>query len=153
MSITKNPSGEIVYTAPKNAQRDAQTGTVVDDEFAIVDNTNVLKQIQFYINPLDSGPGVLTVEADIAGDQTVNFSALGSKSNSFATIQPDLGTSPAAATYNDILTLTSSNASLAITGNSSTDTIDFIVMGVANYDGGRPDSVYGGSILVDGGTP
>lgn len=47
--------------------------------------------------------------------------------NSFATIQPDHGTSPVADSSSDTLTLTSSDGSITITGNATTDTIDFIV--------------------------
>lgn len=47
--------------------------------------------------------------------------------NSFATIQTDFGTYPAAITQTDILTLTSSDGSVVITGNSATDTIDFSI--------------------------
>lgn len=47
----------------------------------------------------------------------------GGGGNSFATIQPDLGTSPAASSGTDTLTLTSTE--LDITGNSGTDTVTF----------------------------
>lgn len=46
---------------------------------------------------------------------------------SFSTIQPDNGTSPTATTPTDTLTLTSSDESLDITGDSGTDTLDFKV--------------------------
>lgn len=46
---------------------------------------------------------------------------------SFATIQPPAGTSPAADSPSDVLNLTSSDSSIVITGNSSTDTLDFKV--------------------------
>jgi hypothetical protein len=44
MAITTD-SNKIVYTEPKNKKRSDATGTVVDDEFAVVDDTNVLKQV------------------------------------------------------------------------------------------------------------
>lgn len=46
---------------------------------------------------------------------------------SFSIIQPDAGTSPTADNTNDTLTITSSDASLTITGNSGTDTLNFVV--------------------------
>jgi hypothetical protein len=51
----------------------------------------------------------------------------GGASNSFAIIQPDVGTSPTADSATDTLTLTSSDSSITITGNSTTDTVDFVV--------------------------
>jgi hypothetical protein len=45
-------------------------------------------------------------------------------STSFTTIQTDSGTSPVATGANDILTITSSNNSIVIEGNSGADTID-----------------------------
>jgi len=50
-----------------------------------------------------------------------------SESTSFATIQTDEGTSPAATGPTDILTFTSSDGTVVITGNSGTDEIDFQV--------------------------
>lgn len=52
--------------------------------------------------------------------------------NSFAFIQPDAGTTPAADSSTDTLTLTSSDSSITITGNSTTDTIDFVALGGAS---------------------
>lgn len=125
MAITKNGQGQILYSEPRNKQRSDATGTAVDNEFAIVDQTNVLKQIQFTIVPLDTNSGVLTIEADIAGDQTIVLSSL--PTTSFTTFQPDVGTSPVADSGNDTLILTSSDSSVSITGNSTTDTLDFKV--------------------------
>lgn len=51
----------------------------------------------------------------------------GGASNAFSTIQPDAGTSPVASSATDTLTLTSSDNSITITGDSTTDTIDFVV--------------------------
>ena len=47
--------------------------------------------------------------------------------NAFTTIQPDNGTAPVADSDNDTLTLTSSDGSIEITGDSGTDTIDFVI--------------------------
>lgn len=49
----------------------------------------------------------------------------GAGSNSFATFQTDNGSSPTATSPTDVMTLTSSDKSVSITGNSGTDTIDF----------------------------
>lgn len=51
----------------------------------------------------------------------------GGSSDSFTTIQTDFGTFPVATSPTDTLTFTSSNASVTITGNNATDTIDFTV--------------------------
>jgi len=45
----------------------------------------------------------------------------------FTIIQPDAGTSPTADSAADTLSLTSSDSSITITGNSTTDTIDFVL--------------------------
>lgn len=49
----------------------------------------------------------------------------------FTTIQTDTGTSPVADGFNDTLTLTSVDGSVSITGNSTTDTVDFSISGSA----------------------
>lgn len=54
--------------------------------------------------------------------------------DSFTTIQPDSGTSPVAG-VSSTLTLTSSDSTLSIAGNSATDTIDFTLpQGIATSD-------------------
>ena len=59
----------------------------------------------------------------------VFFNQVGSFSgvSSFSTIQTDAGTNPVADSAFDTLTLTSSDSSVTITGNSTTDTVDFSV--------------------------
>lgn len=57
----------------------------------------------------------------------------------FSTIQPDAGTSPVA-TGADTLTLTSSDASVTITGNSGTDTIDFSALALGTILKLLPDT-------------
>lgn len=49
--------------------------------------------------------------------------------NGFTIIQPTFGTSPVADSANDTLTLTSSDGTVTITGNATTDTINFSVLG------------------------
>jgi hypothetical protein len=51
--------------------------------------------------------------------------ATGAGSNSFATIQPTTGTSPAASSATDTLTLASADGTIVVAGNSGTDTLDF----------------------------
>lgn len=51
----------------------------------------------------------------------------GSTENTFETIQTPAGTSPVAESSTDTLTLTSTDSSVTITGDSTTDTIDFSV--------------------------
>ncbi len=77
MAITKNGDDEIVYSTPPNQLRSQATGTVVDDEFAVVDNANVLKQVKFDITPLSDTPGILTIACEIDGDLTVDLMAVG----------------------------------------------------------------------------
>lgn len=55
----------------------------------------------------------------------------------FTTVQAPFGTSPVADSFNDTLTFTSTDGSLAITGNSATDAVDFS----ANSAGG-PNAIY-----------
>lgn len=52
-------------------------------------------------------------------------SSSGAGGNAFGIIQPAAGTSPTAHAASDTLTLTSSDGSVAITGTSATDTLDF----------------------------
>lgn len=75
----------------------------------------------------------------------------GGASDSFNTIQTPAGTAPVASSPTDVLTLTSSDNSLTITGDSTTDTVDFVVASsvtsrspntIAGFDGsGNLESV------------
>jgi hypothetical protein len=58
---------------------------------------------------------------------SLNATAAGATLNSFTTIQPITGTAPVATGPNDVLTLDSSDGSITIDGDSSTDTLDFEV--------------------------
>lgn len=126
MAITKNGSGQIVYTETAQPWSADRTGVHADNEFAVSDKINPLKQVQFNVNPLTPTPGTLTLQVDVGADQTLNLTDL-SSTDSFSTIQPDAGTSPVADGPADTLTLTSSDASLTITGNATTDTINYVV--------------------------
>ena len=115
----------ILYTPISDDSRWTQTGVIEDTSFGICDEINVLKQIQFAVNPATTGQGTLTLLCDISGDQTINLTSMSGSGNSFTTMQPDFGTSPVADSATDTLTLTSSDSILAITGDSATDTLDF----------------------------
>lgn len=74
----------------------------------------------------------------------------------FSTIQTPSGTYPVAGSPSDVLTLTSSDGSIAIVGNAVTDTIDFTVVGgggavtsVTNTDGTLSISPSTGAVVVD----
>lgn len=62
---------------------------------------------------------------------TGTWNAVGS-GFAFGVIQTPSGTAPTADTYNDTLTFTSSDSSVVITGNATTDTVDFAISGTAS---------------------
>lgn len=129
----------IIYTPPDRIF--SETGVAYDDDFAVMDRNNQVKQVKFNVVPLTPTPGTLTIQCDVAGDQTINLSTI-SGFDSFATMQPDFGTSPTASSPTDTLTFTSSDSSVTITGNATTDTLDFKV---ANDQGVRTLSAVGTS--------
>ena len=98
-------------------------GVMYDDDFQICDRSNFMAQIAWNANPLSTSAGTVTLQVDIpAGNSVINLSTLSAnQSNSFATIQPDAGTSPVAASPTDTLTITGTN--VTVTGNSSTKTV------------------------------
>lgn len=120
MPIIQNIDGQIEYTPQTNGERAFYTGVVEDDIFAICDTINVLKQIKFDIVPQSPGLGTLTIQADIDTDETFILTNIAA----FSTIQTPSGTFPTADALNDTLTLISSDGSVQIIGDSSTDTID-----------------------------
>jgi hypothetical protein len=67
-------------------------------------------------------------------------SGSGGSSNSFVIWQPPTGTSPTASSSSDTMTLTSSDGSLIITGNSTTDTLDFKLAGPVSVANGGTNS-------------
>lgn len=75
--------------------------------------------------------------------------------NSFTTIQPDHGTSPVASSPTDTLTLTSSDGSVSITGNSTTDTIDFSIAASASpgFSWGRSGALPTNTYLLNDSVP
>jgi hypothetical protein len=78
--------------------------------------------------------------------------ALQSALNSFSIIQPPNGTSPVADSPADTLTLTSTDNSLTITGNSTTDSINFVVNMAAVGDVDGPASAIDRDIAIFNGT-
>lgn len=77
MPIVKDGNGVIQYTPQAKEREFEETGVVLDTDFAIADTNNVLKQIQWQINPTTTGPGILTIQVDVAGDSSVNLTDLG----------------------------------------------------------------------------
>lgn len=66
-------------------------------------------------------------DASAGGNRKVLIDNLGFSSNAFTIFQPDSGTAPTADSGSDTLTMTSSDSSLSIAGNSTTDTLDLEV--------------------------
>ena len=77
-----------------------------------------------------SAVGTFTVDAQgrltAAADVTIDGSGI-SNNNAFTTINVPAGTDPVANAYNDTLNFISSDSSVNISGNSTTDTIDLTV--------------------------
>lgn len=75
--------------------------------------------------------------------------------NSFTTIQPPNGTSPTASSPTDTLTLTSTDGTVTITGNSATDTIDFSVAASASpgFSWGRSGAIPANTYLLNDTVP
>jgi DUF4097 and DUF4098 domain-containing protein YvlB len=78
------------------------------------------------------------------------------RTGSFSTIQTPAGSSPVAGSPTDVLTLTSSDGSVLITGNAITDTINFqvsassgAVSSVTNTDGTLSISPSTGNVIVN----
>ncbi len=85
----------------------------------------------------------------------IDFSSTGGTGSvkSFVTISTPSGTSPVASGPADTLTFTSTGGTMAITGNSATDTINLEAIISYNLDGGNPASIYGGTTPINGGVP
>lgn len=98
--------------------------------------------VRFNITTAD-GTGKLVVSAFFSGGGTAGSGT----SNSFETIVTDLGTSPVATSSADILTFTSVDGTLDITGNSTTDTIDLSATGLAGSNVTSVNSLLGAVVL------
>lgn len=134
MPIFKNGVGQIQYTPPSNQDRLNDTGVAEDDDFAVCDKDNVLKQVKFNVNPVTTDEATVTIQVDVSGDETINLSSI-STNGSFSTMQPITGTSPVATSATDTLTFTSSDNTVQIIGNATTDTLDFKASGLVNPTG------------------
>jgi hypothetical protein len=135
MPISKDGNGVISYTDKRDRWDSDVTGVFADIDFAISDDIDPTKQIKFSAANQTANKSI-TLEAggnttDIVLTLPSTSGALGGGGgvNSFTTIQPDLGTSPVATSGADTLTLTSSDNSIQITGDSTTDTIDLVAVG------------------------
>lgn len=111
-----------------------QNGSISDLDLTIFSNSNETKTVEFNPRPQSPNTRLLLQSGPIVSNTTITFpTSTGtlvtstSQSNSFAIVQPVTGTSPTATVPGDTLTFTSSNSSVGIAGNSSTDTIDFTV--------------------------
>lgn len=134
MPITKDNNGKIVYT-PKSTRFDSgvDTGVEAADAFAVCDNTDQLKQVQWDLAAMAAASRVKLKFQNPDPDQeivltfpsvTANIGG-GGVGESFTVIQTDAGTYPTATGPTDALSLTSSSSALTITGNSATDTVTF----------------------------
>jgi hypothetical protein len=124
MPITKNGNGQIVYSEKTDRWDSDVTGVFAESDFAVADDVQPLKQVKFNVSPVSTTPATVTLEVDIDTDQTINLSTIAAAGNSFGIIQPDSGTAPTADQPNDTLTLTSSDSSIQVIGDSSTDSIN-----------------------------
>jgi hypothetical protein len=131
MPITKNGNGVIVETPPEDLDQFLRTGVMNKDGFAVADYFDRTKQIKFDPSAQDPDTsvtlksGASTSNVTITLPATTGTLALAGESgggNSFGTIQPDAGTSPAADQTNDVLTL-AGGTHVTTTGDSATDTI------------------------------
>lgn len=135
MPVTKDGQGRIIYT-PKSTQHDGGidlgTGVYPAGHFAVADEVDVLKQIQFDPSSQATNTVVRFKSQSLTPGVNVtytfpnvdtDFSAIGG-SDSFTTMQVPNGTSPVATSSSDTLTWTSADSSVTITGDSTTDTID-----------------------------
>ncbi len=135
MPIIKDNQGTIVESPSLDFDQFKRTGVHRADEFAICDDTDRLKQIKFDTQDqqsntnvtLKTGASTGNVVLTLPGESGTLSTAAGV--SSFKIMQTPLGTSPTATGPTDTLTFTSSDGSVTITGNSTTDTIDLKSVG------------------------
>ncbi len=116
-----------------------QTGSIATSDFAVVADLDNSKKLV-----LDPTANDTTIKATIKTPHlTVDtvytlpttsgtLVTTASVGPSFGIIQPDLGTSPTATVPADVLTITSSDSSINVVGNSSTKTIDITTNQIVN---------------------
>lgn len=103
-------------------------GTFAQNSFSTIDcpaGTDPIADSSTDTLVLTSSDSTLVITGDSSTD-TVNFT-IGSGINIFKTIDCPAGTDPVADSSTDTLVLTSSDSTLVITGDSSSDTIDFTI--------------------------
>lgn len=137
MPIVKNGSNEIIFTPPNRGDLFDQTGVAHATQFAICDDIDLLKQLKFSTSGQSTNTSTtIASNSSQSTDIIITLPAVsGTLNNSgvtgtFKTVQTSAGTSPVASGPNDVLTLSSSDSSVTTTGNSSTDTVDFVVASV-----------------------
>lgn len=123
----RNVGGVITETPIEDADRLYRTGVIRDDSFAVCDEKDPTKQVQFDATPLQTNSTVVLKTGASTGTVTITLpsvdTTLGSGGDTFNVIQPDTGTSPTA-TGSSTLTITSPDGSVLVNGNSTTDTIE-----------------------------
>jgi hypothetical protein len=97
-----------------------------------------------FAGPSSGGAATPTFRPLVAGD----IPALPYAQDSFTIIQTDLGTYPTASSPTDVLTLTSANAFLTITGNSTAKSVTFDITGV--QPSGNYISALTGDVIASG---
>jgi len=123
-----NSGGTVLESAPLNFDQFFRTGVIRADQFALRDRFDQLKQLQFLIGAAQAAQTTYGLQTPATtGDVTITFPSTsgGLTTHAFGVIQTPTGTSPTAGTAFDTLNLTSSDSSVSITGNSSTNTVDF----------------------------
>lgn len=142
MPIKKAGDNSISQTPADQFDRFLQTGVTKATEFAIADDIDVLKQIQF--DPSGQATNTTVTIASGAGSGSVKLTlpsstgtlALASGAvNAFGIAQPITGTSPTASGI-DTLTFASAGGQLSIVGNSSTKTLDFSIPNLSGTNTG-----------------
>lgn len=147
MPISKDVNSIIQYTRKRDLWSSDVTGVFSDKDIAVSSDIDPLKQLKFDLDAIPTDTTItLKGNTSTADDieltlpaTTGTIALLGSGDTpSFATIQTPAGTSPVATSPTDVLTLSSANSSVTITGNSTTDTVDFSVtkstIGLGNVD-------------------
>lgn len=161
MPITKDGNGVIQYTPASDRFETSITGTHPADSIAICDNQDQLKQIKFDPSSQATNSNVIfkTQNAAAGTDVVITFpntsTDLSGSVEGFTIFQCDAGTSPTADVVNDTLTLTCTDSTLVITGNSTTDTVTFSAGSNLALLGGRSggqtfkgDTASGGNLIL-----
>ncbi len=142
MPITKT-NGVLVETPVIDKDQFERTGVIRDDSFAICDEASKTKQLKFSVGhqSVDKSATIKTNSSQTTDIEVTLPSASGTLVTvggiggvAFTTIQTDAGTSPTASGPTDTLTLASSNGSVVVTGNSTTDTVNLALNTTQNLN-------------------